>query len=68
MENFWYQRTDSHEKECKRWKETKGCLQLHSNLEMLVLQHKRFVFIVVDTNREDALKINKDAQIKTSML
>lgn len=51
-ENFWYQRTDSHEKECKRWKETQGCLQLHSCLEMLVLQHKRFVFIVVNANRK----------------
>lgn len=41
-----------------------GNLQLHSCLEIRVLQHKGFVFIVVVTNREYTLKINGDAQIK----
>ena len=52
----------------KDGRKPEGCLQLHSCLEISVLQHKRFVFIVVDTNREDTLKINEDAQIKSSIL
>lgn len=51
----------------KDGRKPEGCLQLHSCLEISLLQHKRFVFIVVDTNREDTLKINQDAQIKRSI-